>query len=435
MVMKLVNKIIIMCILLIMFINNEIYAVDYKTMSIDLPSNFTKITDYFYQSSDGSITINIVYTEKSITATESEMYTEDNLKSFISSIKEETVATVKNEVREKVEEVYGKIDDDTFEALYGNIVFDINSSEITNIGKENYKAFKSEVALKTFDTTTYEEMYTIFTEAGYYHLCIATSEKSYFNSNEFLNIINSIEISNPLSKSKATFSTVFDWEEAMDGAIEGFLTALILIPLGYFFNKNDEKNNKDNYEKKNKNNNSKIWKLVGIILLSIISADMILMFLLGDSISGVLAVILLIICTILFYYFYKFLFRKKEKCENVTVEDTTEKTVWIACKVCGKSIPYNENETCEECSQRNLKSAEEKQENSDNNDEKTDFCDEEKIYCIYCNTELGKNDKFCYKCGKEIQKTKEIEKVYCVKCGKEANKSWKFCKYCGEKID
>lgn len=435
MVMKLVNKIIIMCILLIMFINNEIYAVDYKTMSIDLPSNFTKITDYFYQSSDGSITINIVYTEKSITATESEMYTEDNLKSFISSIKEETVATVKNEVREKVEEVYGKIDDDTFEALYGNIVFDINSSEITNIGKENYKAFKSEVALKTFDTTTYEEMYTIFTEAGYYHLCIATSEKSYFNSNEFLNIINSIEISNPLSKSKATFSTVFDWEEAMDGAIEGFLTALILIPLGYFFNKNDEKNNKDNYEKKNKNNNSKIWKLVGIILLSIISADMILMFLLGDSISGVPAVILLIICTILFYYFYKFLFRKKEKCENVTVEDTTEKTVWIACKVCGKSIPYNENETCEECSQRNLKSAEEKQENSDNNDEKTDFCDEEKIYCIYCNTELGKNDKFCYKCGKEIQKTKEIEKVYCVKCGKEANKSWKFCKYCGEKID
>ena len=221
----------------------------------------------------------------------------------------------------------------------------------------------------------------------------------------------------------------------MDGAIEGFLTALILIPLGYFFNKNDEKNNKDNYEKKNKNNNSKIWKLVGIILLSIISADMILMFLLGDSISGVPAVILLIICTILFYYFYKFLFRKKEKCENVTVEDTTEKTVWIACKVCGKSIPYNENETCEECSQRNLKSAEEKQENSDNNDEKTDFCDEEKIYCIYCNTELGKNDKFCYKCGKEIQKTKEIEKVYCVKCGKEANKSWKFCKYCGEKID
>ena len=194
MVMKLVNKIIIMCILLIMFINNEIYAVDYKTMSIDLPSNFTKITDYFYQSSDGSITINIVYTEKSITATESEMYTEDNLKSFISSIKEETVATVKNEVREKVEEVYGKIDDDTFEALYGNIVFDINSSEITNIGKENYKAFKSEVALKTFDTTTYEEMYTIFTEAGYYHLCIATSEKSYFNSNEFLNIINIIEI-------------------------------------------------------------------------------------------------------------------------------------------------------------------------------------------------------------------------------------------------
>ena len=315
--MKLIEKTIVICITIILFTSCVAYAVNYKTISIDIPSNYTKLTDYYYQSSDGEVVINIVFTEKSISATESDIYTESNLKTFSSSIKEETITSVKESVRERIEEAYGKIDDETFNSFYENISFDINSNEITNVGKNNYKAFKFDAVLKTLDVTQYEVMYTIFTKTGSYNVCIASSDKSYFNSNEFVNMINSIEISNPLSKSSAKFSTDLDWGESIEKAVSAGISVLIIGGISAFcglFKKkgNEEKDkNKENIEVKEK-------------------------------------------------------VQEKEQDNKV---QNKEKNL-IKCKVCGKEIPFNDKNICDECHKKELEQLEKNKEEVEPNKDK-----------------------------------------------------------------
>ena len=77
----------------------------------------------------------------------------------------------------------------------------------------------------------------------------------------------------------------------------------------------------------------------------------------------------------------------------------------IQCKVCGKTIPYNENETCDECHQKILERLKKKQQITDTSDD------------------VKQNDSI-----------ESLEKNFCTNCGKEIESNWKFCKHCGKEI-
>lgn len=315
--MKIIKKSLLFCILFIFFMNCITYAVNYKTISIDIPNSYKKLTDYCYRSSDGNV-INIVFTEKNISASESDIYTESNLKDGVNSFKEETLDSVKDEVRESIEEINGKVDDETFNTIYDNISFDITSNIITNVGMgNNYKAFKFNAVIKILDVTDYEVMYAIFTKTGIYNICINSSDESYFYSNEFSNMISSIEISNPLPESSSIFSTIINWDKVTEKAlISGFSTIIIggIVAFCGFFSRLFKK------KEKNDENEDGIWV--------------------------------------------------KENIQEKELDKTSnkEKDI-IKCRICGKEIPFNDKKICDECQKNEKEQLESKEELSESNKE------------------------------------------------------------------
>ena len=128
--------------------------------------------------------------------------------------------------------------------------------------------------------------------------------------------------------------------------------------------------------------------------------------------------------------------------------DDSKNKVKIKCKVCGKTIPYNENETCEECHQKILKRIAEKNNNTEKVNEQSFKEDEdlEKIEIINKSSlsESAKNklkaqiNSISKKDIEDIIKLSENnkeEKNFCTNCGKEIELDWKFCKHCGKEIN
>ena len=115
----------------------------------------------------------------------------------------------------------------------------------------------------------------------------------------------------------------------------------------------------------------------------------------------------------------------------------------IKCKVCDKEIPYNENETCEECHKKILERLNQKEEiivekSNKEDDRKKDESNyrninlknkKDIIFCPKCSKEVEQEDVFCCYCGYDLQS------VYCTECGCVMKKDWKFCRNCGKKAE
>lgn len=286
------------------------------------------------------------------------------------------------------------------------------------------------------------EYYTIIN--GYTYVITFQKPSSFTNYDyiDIKNIIDSIDFYiDPNLKNNDSQSTLFDWEEIGEEALIGGLVAIIFSIGSYIFNKDKDKNNSIKEKKYNNKETSSIWKTIGIIVLSFISSEMILMLILDDSIEGTAALLLTCVVTIPFYYLYSFIFRKKEIKKS---ENNENKIVWIKCKVCGKTIPYNNNETCEECNKKILERLElKKNVNKDIAPIKTTNKNEiapvkntsraSHICLSYENEKYDKKGDFDIR-SEDVMLVKKEATIYCTNCGKEVDETWKHCKYCGKEI-
>lgn len=110
------------------------------------------------------------------------------------------------------------------------------------------------------------------------------------------------------------------------------------------------------------------------------------------------------------------------------INNTEDDLYYIECKVCGKSILYNENETCDKCHKEILNRLSKKQDNKDNIIEESNLSDSAKNKLKKEKDFLSKKDLVDI-----IQETSN-NKLFCTSCGKEIQRKWNFCNYCGNKL-
>lgn len=105
------------------------------------------------------------------------------------------------------------------------------------------------------------------------------------------------------------------WEKAIIGSI----AAAIISGVGYFVNKNKtkeeqlEKNIEYNFEKAEASGKKNVLKQIGIMVISFVSSEMILLIILGDSVEGTKALLLTVLFAIPLYFLYNHLFKKKDR--------------------------------------------------------------------------------------------------------------------------
>jgi len=156
-----------------------------------------------------------------------------------------------------------------------------------------------------------------------------------------------------------------------------------------------------------KNVGSIILKAIGSVFLGVISSELLLWMILGDSVEGSTALLLLFLVTIplavLYYYLFSLIKRngKKEEKYVPIYEDvptatkvTGVKTTPTTINVSGKYRNYNiySDQELERVSQKEIISVEENELVV-----KTRFCRK-------CGCKLAEDSRFCNKCGTEIIK-------------------------------
>lgn len=194
-------------------------------------------------------------------------------------------------------------------------------SDVYDIYESDYKY----VYLKYTDLGYYlVEYYTIVNGESY---TLTVQKQSPFTSNELYEIetiVDSIDfdvdtsLKEPSGGLNSSSSSI--WEEAITGGIAAAIISGISALVNHKKKKKDDEEIqtdeiKDNSKKIAKTNDSKfknIMKKIGIIILSFISSEMLLLIILGDLVDGTRALLLVMIVTIPFYFLYNNLFKKKQ---------------------------------------------------------------------------------------------------------------------------
>lgn len=127
----------------------------------------------------------------------------------------------------------------------------------------------------------------------------------------------------------------------------------------------------------------KILKGIGALLLGVVSSEMLLLIILGDSVRGTPALILTLLVTIPFFalYFWLFTFHDKKKYEEKSSRPVVTNSPDIS----------SSNEKSKDSKNRHISRNE--------TPKKTPSVDKNISFCRKCGTKLHEDSSFCHKCG------------------------------------
>ena len=97
-------------------------------------------------------------------------------------------------------------------------------------------------------------------------------------------------------------------------------------------------------------------RIIGLFVLGIISADLLLMFLLGDSVEGTMALLLMFLVSLPFTVLYLFIYKKsfEKKLKRITNIGLQPQTNPVAnrknsfCRICGSKLAEG-SQFCHKC--------------------------------------------------------------------------------------
>lgn len=203
-----------------------------------------------------------------------------------------------------------------------------SNDEIINLAKEFVE--QEDVDVYDIYESNYKYVYLESTDSGFYLIeyCTIVNGESYtisfqkqspFTSNELYEIetiVDSIYFDVDTTLKEPSNSSSSFW----DAFVEGALTAALVGGISALINKLKKKDDQTNIIKKNitnpkkssNNQNKNIIKKIGLVILSFVSSEMLLLMILGDSVDGTRALLLVMIVTIPFYSLYNNIFNKKK---------------------------------------------------------------------------------------------------------------------------
>lgn len=153
--------------------------------------------------------------------------------------------------------------------------------------------------------------------------------------------------------------------------------------------------------KKNKNVATKVLKGIGTLFLSIISSEMLLMIILGDSVEGSTALLLMFLVAIPVFVLYFWLFtrhsKKKEQSSYTPTYKETSSQPTIPAKITRPPQISYANEKPKNCSNYNVYGSEIRLETQP----------QRIAYCRKCGNKLMPDSMFCNMCGTRVCKESE----------------------------
>lgn len=224
-------------ILFIFCICSRVEAYSTSKYSIDIPSTYKKATEGSFTKANGS-NVNVQITPflgSSINA-----FTEEELNNLTRNINS-GIDDLRDEMKKNIKERYGEYlsDSEINEYVKFFKCNSIDKKEITTATKNNYKCYHIIANYLVGDYNYYAEQYSFISNNNVYTLTACVEEKSYLQSSEIRNIVNSFTITNYKDPEKSFLFSSDIWTKI----IATVIVATIGVAIKHFVDKGKQKDN------------------------------------------------------------------------------------------------------------------------------------------------------------------------------------------------